>query len=460
MINKYWRWLPLISGLLAAGMVLKRELWFDEALTLINFVLGKNPWEIYNSYFIPNNQIIYSIMLNIWDFLYCGLPDITVYWRILSLGCALGMLAILLHIRQKIDHGRFFPAVLVLTAMTISMPFVNYATALRGYGASWLFGAMALWGLYQITCEKKHSGWLLYGAGVLLAAGTVPTNLLLLAAVLVYALEWLDKPFWRDRRFYIAGGILLILPVIFYGFIANDFLNTFKLGEGFRSCGGAIAVTAGMYASCFGLLLIFIFADIFSVRKSPGGYLRYTIWFFPAAPILLLHAVPFPRVFVTLLPVLAMLLIDQIAWCTQKNWRHAQLTILFLLAVCTQLLLIPCGWQAVKKLHLSRYEDDFFLPWYMYPGYQISQTAETVRNFPEYKTVFLSFSSDPASILFYLNKTMPLAVDLPNNSVRSLNKGAVLVLRKDEDPASVGERFGGQLRKLSENKLHSFYELY
>ena len=244
---KKYRWLAsLVIALLTSYAVLRRELWFDEALTLLNFVLPLELGQIYFSYIIPNNQIVYSMLLKVWDLFYCGGVDIVVYWRLLSVVCALGMLAVLTALRQKIDGRRSFPTFIVLSCMCVSGIFMNYATALRGYALSWLLGAVALYGLYEIFHQNARRGWLLYAAAALLAVGTVPTNLLMLAAAAVYAIPWMGKKFWRDRRFY---GVMAVIPaalIIFYAPIATAFLNTFKLGEGFSSRWGAIECVLGM----------------------------------------------------------------------------------------------------------------------------------------------------------------------------------------------------------------------
>ena len=67
-MKKYnWLIVLLITALLITAQTLYRELWFDEALTLLNFVLPLELGDIYFSYHIPNNHIVYSMLLKIWD---------------------------------------------------------------------------------------------------------------------------------------------------------------------------------------------------------------------------------------------------------------------------------------------------------------------------------------------------------------------------------------------------------
>ena len=105
-MKKYLQLIPALVGIAAALMAIKRELWFDEALTLLNFVLPLDFGKIYFSYIIPNNQIVYSMMLKVYDEFYPGLTDQVVFWRLLSLACAAGMLLILARLRSKLDENK------------------------------------------------------------------------------------------------------------------------------------------------------------------------------------------------------------------------------------------------------------------------------------------------------------------------------------------------------------------
>ena len=124
-MKKYLNALVFIIAIACIRSVLQRELWFDEALTLLNFVLPLDLGKIYFSYTIPNNQIIYSMMLKLWDMFYIGYADITVYWRLLSVVCAFGMFGVLIYLNKKIDETRSFATVLVLSAVSLSAVFLN-----------------------------------------------------------------------------------------------------------------------------------------------------------------------------------------------------------------------------------------------------------------------------------------------------------------------------------------------
>ena len=455
-MKKYIYAIPFIIAAAAIRPVLQRELWFDEALTLLNFVLPLELEKIYFSYIIPNNQIVYSIMLKIWDMFYIGYISITVYWRLLSVILIFFMFGVLLYLNKNIDKKRSFSAVFVLSAVSLSAVFLNYATALRGYAAGCFFTALALLGLYNIFHKKARSGWAIYIISATLAAGTVPTNLLALAAAWLYAVPWMKKEFWRDRRAYVSAAVIPAGLIIFYAPIAENFLATFKLGEGFSSRNGAALITLGMYVSMFGLLLLFALCSI----KKPDlpRAMRYLIWFLPLVPIYVLHRAPFPRVFVTMLPVLCMLVIDGIfALTTSEKWRRFHRAVFFLIIMVSQAAIVLAGAVAAEKCKLSSYEDDFFHPWYMFPGYKVSSTVEYLKEIPLGNGVFLSFSADPLPVIFYAASNgleHKFSSDIPFNSVKTLPSGSIAVLRQDENPENYEKRFGGKLELLHKNKLH------
>jgi transcription antitermination factor NusB len=224
---------------------------------------------------------------------------------------------------------------------------MNYAPALRVYGTSWLWIALALAGLYNICCKYRFAGWLLYFAASVLAVGTVPTNVLALAAAACYAVPWMMEKFWKDWRFYLVFVVIMLAMIVFYAPILPQLAAAAQLGEGFSSRMGAAAVTLGMYVACFGLLLFF--AVLPGGIKPRGYYVRYLAWVLPLGAIFVLHRAPFPRVFVTMLPVLVMLVADGIDALTREKWSNFQKTVFYLTILSAQILLIPGGYLAAER---------------------------------------------------------------------------------------------------------------
>ena len=64
--NLHARWLPVLALLAAVSPYLMRQLWFDEALTVLNFGCMESPAAIYRSYVIPNNQLLFTMVIHYW----------------------------------------------------------------------------------------------------------------------------------------------------------------------------------------------------------------------------------------------------------------------------------------------------------------------------------------------------------------------------------------------------------
>jgi hypothetical protein len=252
----------------------------------------------------------------------------------------------------------------------------------------------------------------------------------------------------------------MLAMIVFYAPILPQLAGVARLGEGFSSRMGAAVVTLGMYAACFGLLLVF--AVLPGGIKPRGYYVRYLAWVLPLGAVFVLHRAPFPRVFVTMLPVLIMLAADGIDALTREKWGNFQKTIFYLTILSAQILLIPGGYLAAEKLKFSRYEDDFFHPWYMLPRYKVTDSVELLRTQYPGREVFLSFDSDPVPVLFYAavnGVERRFFADIPYRSVKELHKGSLLFLRKKEDTYALEKRFNGKLKKVAETSSHDIYEL-
>ena len=158
------------------------------------------------------------------------------------------------------------------------------------------------------------------------------------------------------------------------------------------------------------------------------------------------------------MPVLMLLVADGLANVFQDNWKRFHRGIFLFTVIFFQVLLIPGGFVIAEKAKLSRYEDDFFHPWYMLPDYKITRTLESVKS----GNVFLSFNSDPAPLLFYAalnNCQAKFHADLPNGKVTTLPNGSLMVLRKDEETSVYEKRFNGKMESAGKSGDHQLFYL-
>jgi hypothetical protein len=439
--------IPVLIGAASVSLVLGRELWFDEAMTVTSFMLPFGPLEIYTNYSIPNNQIVYTMALKLWHgLLMGGYPAPVAYWRLLSLAAATGAAGLFFLTRRKLRDRTPWTAAIVLSVFAVSPLFRNYASALRGYALSWFWIMLALEGARRIFHGRGVCGWILYLAGTLGAVGTVPTNLLACAGVVVYAFPWSRRDFLRDGRLWmLAAGPLLCLAV-FYGPIWRAFLHSFTLNEGFPDRAGALAVIYGATVVTFGILL-----PAEAVRLKRGdwrGKLRVAVWLLPVPAVLFLHQAPFPRVFCTLFPLYMMLLADGLNGIRFTRIRTAAGLGILVVSLAVLRVAAPT---AAAKAGLSEYEDDFFRPWYMAEEYSVCELLPEIGRHPELPFVFQSFDSDPCPLIFYATLEgveKDFHPDQPPGYVEALPGSALVVLRRDEKPGDYEARFGGTLSPL------------
>jgi len=441
-------WIPVFAAVASAALVLRRELWFDEAITVSLYMMPLKLHQIYLSYVIPNNQIAYTVLLKLWNGM---LPDTwpanVAFWRILSLLAAVAAMVILYRLRSKLHDRTPWGAVTVLTALAVSPAFQNYATALRGYALSWFWIALSLDGAWRVFHGHARSGWCLYAAGMLGAVGTVPTNLLACVGVVIYAFPWCGRDCLRDRRFLLLAAGPFLSIAVFYLPILHSFLNTFSLNEGFSGRFGALAVVYGSIAVTFGILPLVEIPRL--KRRGLRRRFRCTIWFLPVPAILLLPNVPFPRVFCTLFPLYAMLLADGIAAMGRVSRIRVAVSAGCLLVSLAALRL--CAPAAASASGLSEYEDDYFRPWYMAKDYSVRELLPELEKRPGVSTVFMSFASDPCPLMFYAalrSVKRDFLPDQPVGKVKTLPPSALFVLRRDESPEAFEARFGGKLLRL------------
>ncbi len=107
----------LCGFILGVREALFRELWFDEALTIGEFMQLPTIGAIYRNYVIPNNHIVYTIFLKLWNELYPSNLSLDFYWRIFTALTAAITVAVIFE-RWRRRYG-IITVALVLFALVI-----------------------------------------------------------------------------------------------------------------------------------------------------------------------------------------------------------------------------------------------------------------------------------------------------------------------------------------------------
>ena len=445
----FYHRLFVFFALLFCGSLLQkfllRDYWFDEALTLINFALLESPGEIYRSYVIPNNQIVNTVCLHyLWK--KWNIPPGLL--RLFPLFCGVLMIFLL---RAKVRGKKKIAALdCALFALVLSPAFLIYSTALRGYILVMLFASAALF------CGKKYllSDGKIYLAGwficTLAAVGTMPSALAAIAGAGCFLAVYCRKKFYSDKRIYFLALLTLTAFALFYLPIWKNLSGAFALKEGWHDHFAAIlAVVCGV---CYTFLPL-IFFGIYSLVKYPlpKKYLIWSlIWLMPLG-MFIFPVAPFPRVWVVLLPVMALTLGKVLSRLPGK---------ILLAAMVSVLLWAIIGNTVPVKKHFSSWcsgagQDDFIYPEFVRKEYTPSATAELIRKKFPYSPVFVSFTADPWAMMLTLNR--PVFFDSPRGKVIDLPPGSVLILHKSEKDSDFEERFQKKLFKVDKCGIHQIF---
>jgi len=164
----------LFAFLLLSASGLAAEVWLDEGLTLSLFV-SKGPGYILTSYYIPNNHILYNLLL--WPLYALGggwdapMPLL----RSLSLAAALAGIVFLY---KAMERWAGEPeAVLAAAFLGLSHSYIIFSTQLRGYPMSAALVALGLFFLTRMTERNALRCMGSFAVTAVVAVGVLPTNL-------------------------------------------------------------------------------------------------------------------------------------------------------------------------------------------------------------------------------------------------------------------------------------------
>ncbi len=407
-ILKWKKWIPAASAvilLLSALPFLGRLPWFDEVLTIgwLRFDLFRIPF-LYN---IPNNHIVYTMLLWIWSdaFSRFGADTVPVL-RSLSLigGCG----AIFLISRYLLTRCGFFGGICCSFLLAVSGTMSLFSTALRGYAFALLFCFAAFTAADQWG-KRRLLDWhgFLYFLFCCLAVGVMPTDLFALEAG---ALFFLPR-FLRSRKDFFHGILLAGIPVIslllFYAPIFDKLLKASRLREGWSTWTGAYWNLYGTWLFLFLPVIGFaLWGAAILWNNHPRLRLRLLcfllILLLPLLLAVFAQVPPFPRVFFPFFGIWTVIL----AICLMPfPARTGNLCLRSLPLLFSLLWIVLAGsiTPYVSQLLFGPPRCDDLL--HSYPVSSIfrpDKTAEAIRKYIGDHSVFIDFDADPPSLSMLL----------------------------------------------------------
>lgn len=380
-----------------------RPIWFDESLTLSILTANDGIPELYQAYEVPNNHIVYSIVLSLWiKFLTLFDPAVTVFlFRIPSLAAAYGTLFIVWKlIKQKTSS----PVVATSCAMLLgaSFPFLIYGSAVRGYMLGTFLVLVALYALEKMSENGKWRYLVAFSALAILSVGVAPTFLAALAAVFMFCLV----PLLRAKRYaiIIASGLIIAFCIpVFYGGIISKLLSCADLREGWFSRWYAMFNLYGAFAVSFFIVILFavLNASKYKIDKIDFA-VKSAIIFMPFLIFLTFPFPPFPRVF---FPFLAIWLV--MAGRSLGGLAERKENMLFFLSFVWIFVLVSVGSILIGQSLFSTdgRHDDMFSPYYARPSFAPDEAADYIASRLEDDSeleVFVTFEADHPAVFFYL----------------------------------------------------------
>lgn len=453
---------------LASVPFLTRPPWFDEVLTLGWLTLGfaKIPF----TYPIPNNHIVYTMLLSLWNSAGGALTDNWILLlRLLSLvtgGTALWLLS-----RILIRRGGLIAGAACSALLAVSGPMVLFSTALRGYAAALLF-CIAAFLAAELWMKRKNvcSSAFFYLLFCYLAVGVMPTALF---ALLTGALFFL--PALRDPEKRLRWCLLAVIPIfcvpLFYAHIFGKLVAASQLREGWTGYGAAYW---NLYAA-FGVsvlpLLAAASAGMWKLWKHQPPLRPRLLCFLLIAvmPLFLLipaNVPPFPRIFFPFFGIWSIILVIPAREYFRTAGRNG--TVLFLLTALLWIFLAPTATPMVSRLLFGPAgTDDLLCPYPVSEEFIPMEAVKTIReNLPPDGAVFIDFDADPPSLRFILlNYGVPetaILYDRPDfGQVMRLPPGTLLVCRDRTDLEKLKQRFhlSGNPEPLLERGMQKVYRM-
>lgn len=402
--------------LLVISKMLFRPYWYDEALTILEFVGQKGYYFIYSHYEIPNNHIIFNCLVMAWIRLWQNFFPITeLSFRLVSFFGAVFSIVIIA-VRWRRRFGTI--AWLLCLSLLLSLPMLIYGTAIRGYMLSFLLILIALESAIQWRDKGSYKALVIYSVSALLALGTVPTNLLAFAAINLLP----DRPLTKKNIFSSRRLCLAIIPIaaliVFYLPIAEKLLNAINLRDGWPSSLAAIwHLYGGFLINLLPLVIVGFAGFCINLRRKQQNIWSIigagAIWILPALVMLIRQPAPFPRVFFSYWPIWLYLLAMSgrhfIAWLRQSTGLKKMssiMTIIIMLALLYGSFLQNMPWIPAVICNPAK-GDDFCYPYYMKRDFRPKEACKTVVQLTEGmpEKIFLSQGCDYPSIIMY-GKTM------------------------------------------------------
>jgi hypothetical protein len=397
-----------LSAAVVARDFLGRGIWFDEALTILEFAVWPDSLPgVYLNYSIPNNHILYSMLMRLWlNSVACFFSFSNPILRLPSLLC--GMLFLLSSLLLWRRHCSAFSCFIVLLAFSASPLFAIYATATRGYIFSMLAVSLAI-AAVLVSCENRKAAYAGYWMASLVAVGIMPNNVVAIFAVslLPFVLGKLSLGAGNLAKYSLVPFACLLL---FYLPILPKFIRVLSIKEGWTSNSAAMLSfhlsTLLVFIVPLGLSLPSVFRRGRSARSAAA--LWAVVFALPSLFFLFRTPSPFPRTFLCILPVWMFLFAAGISRMEERIRASFPAKAAHLILFAAALLcagaasVVFAARDSLSNIVSRGGQDDFFSPYFTRKDFNPDRTVERLIELSgkQEGLVFADIGSDHPSLTF------------------------------------------------------------
>jgi hypothetical protein len=303
---------------------MRGDLWFDELITVAEFVMLRDHRAVFTTYPVANNHMLFSFMEWWWVTGLAIIQGTNVYSvavnaaaPLLRLPCAFFacLTGVFLYTRGRRSLGNARALVLAIVLLASPM-FLSFAYQIRGYGLSMLLSSIAAIGTLEILRGKRKEGAFIYGPSAAFLPVVIPSNVLVTFSLWLFVAIVLLRRRCDFRNLFFVGamGLVSACGMIVYLLIFDKFMKVVKQTGGWDSGGDVVGHLALALAIHLGGFLLACWATRMRTpqteREAPNALLRLLpiLALCCAVPILALALgrAPFPRVFLSYLPPLTL----------------------------------------------------------------------------------------------------------------------------------------------------------
>jgi|GEM_PF-6721695 len=324
------------------SMVLWEPIHIDEAITFRHFV--SQGWKIsLTTYPFPNNHVLFSVVAS-WA---QALPfDPIISMRLVSWVSTLFGAMVLFRIVNRLADRNW--AIVAVACWLTSLGGIYYAGHARGYGLQTVLMLIALDATLQIMKgQQNRFKWAAWIISVALGFMTIPTFLFPfagMAAMMLYAV-YVQRNLGLLKNLVLMGTAAGLLTILLYSpLIHFSGLNAITGNQWTQERQFANLTTDQMmaffpdlfaYVGISNLMLLVVAAGLFVTHRKGAFMHLLPMILVPVLMVLAMRALPFPRTFVFLTPVVLILTVDQLQMVRQPmvKWAVLGLSVLSLIVV-------------------------------------------------------------------------------------------------------------------------------